>query len=191
MKTLTNIKNNLLNLVTAIWLLPSFLRMKTEKKIAKILIRNGLTIAVAESCTGGLISSRLTDISGSSLYITENFVTYADEAKVKYLGVKTSTIKAHGVVSKEVAILMAEGLLNQTSADIALSITGIAGPTGGTQNKPVGLVYIGVANKYQSKSIRFSANKNLSRTIIKFIFCQVALQYLYRFIQKNYLKNEI
>ena len=172
------------------FLLPSFLSLRIEKKIAKILIRNGITVSIAESCTGGLISSRLTDVSGSSVYIKENLVTYANEAKIKYLNVKKETIESHGVVSKEVAKEMAEGLLDMTGTDIAIATTGIAGPTGATATKPVGLVWIGIANKYKSKAHHFYANEHLARRIIKFIFCEVALRHLYKFLKKNYLKEE-
>lgn len=172
------------------FLVPNFLSLRTEKKIAKILIRNGITVSVAESCTGGLISSRLTDVSGSSVYVKENFVTYADEAKIEYLDVKKETIEKYGVVSEEVAKEMAEGLLDRTGADIAIATTGIAGPTGATATKPVGLMWFAIANKYKSKTYHFYANKRLARRIIKFIFCEVTLRHLYKFLKKNYLKEE-
>lgn len=118
--------------------------MTLEEQLAKILIENKLTIATAESCTGGLLSSRLTDISGSSEYTKLNFVTYANEAKHQILGVSMDILNNYGAVSEECAEAMANGLQKITGCDIALCTTGIAGPTGGTQEKPVGLVYISI-----------------------------------------------
>ena len=114
------------------------LLQKREKKIAKILTDKKLKIAFSESCTGGLLSSRMTDISGSSDYIMQNLVTYANKAKVNLLGVNNETIKQFGVVSEQVAQEMAQGLLSKYDCDIAVSVTGIAGPTGGSKQKPVG-----------------------------------------------------
>ncbi len=102
-------------------------------------------IVTAESCTGGLISGCLTAIPGSSSVFEGGFVTYSDEAKVSFLGVPRDAISAHGAVSDIVASAMAEGALAQCRADIAISITGIAGPEGGTKAKPVGLVYMALA----------------------------------------------
>ncbi len=116
--------------------------MTLEEQLAKILIENKLTIATAESCTGGLLSSRLTDVSGSSEYTKLNFVTYANEAKNEILGVSWDILNTYGAVSEECAEAMANGLQKRTGCDIALCTTGIAGPTGGTKEKPVGLVYI-------------------------------------------------
>ena len=121
--------------------------MTLEEKLGKYLIENNLTIATAESCTGGLLSSRLTDVSGSSEYVKLNFVTYANEAKHKILGVSWDILNNYGAVSEECAEAMANGLYAVTNCDIALCTTGIAGPTGGTKEKPVGLVYISVRYK--------------------------------------------
>lgn len=118
--------------------------MTLEEQLAEILIENKLTIATAESCTGGLLSSRLTDVSGSSDYIKLNFVTYANEAKHQILDVSWDILNNYGAVSEECAEAMANGLQKITGCDIALCTTGIAGPTGGTQEKPVGLVYISI-----------------------------------------------
>ena len=104
-------------------------------KIANILIDNNLTIATTESCTGGLLSSKLTDISGSSAFIHLNFVTYSNEAKQKILGVRKETLDNFGAVSEECAYEMALGLNKVTGADICVSTTGIAGPTGGSEEK--------------------------------------------------------
>ena len=109
--------------------------MKPEEILGKLLIEKHLTIATAESCTGGLLSSKLTDVSGSSAYILLNLVTYANEAKEKMLDV---IIDKEGVVSENCAFQMAKGLHNLTSSEICVSTTGIAGPTGGSKEKPVG-----------------------------------------------------
>lgn len=121
--------------------------MKPEEELGKYLIENNLTIATAESCTGGLVSSKLTDISGSSAYIKLNFVTYANESKHDILGVSWDILNTYGAVSEQCAQAMAEGLQAKTGCDIALCTTGIAGPTGGTKEKPVGLVYISLRYK--------------------------------------------
>ena len=160
--------------------------LSKEKKIAKLLIRNALRLSIAESCTGGLISSRLTDISGSSTYIFQNFVTYANVAKISILGVKPETIEENGVVSAQVAIEMVEGLLNKYNCTIALATTGIAGPLGATETKPVGLIYIGIADKKNKKSYKFEANPLLYRRIMKYAFSTKALELLLDFIKENY-----
>lgn len=118
--------------------------MKPEENLGKFLLENNLTIATAESCTGGLLSSKLTDISGSSAFINLNFVTYANEAKHNILGVDWEILNTYGAVSEQCAQAMAEGLKKITKCDVALCTTGIAGPTGGSKDKPVGLVYISV-----------------------------------------------
>ena len=116
--------------------------MTYEEDLGKFLAENKLTIATAESCTGGLVSSKLTDVSGSSEYVKLNFVTYANEAKHDILGVDWDILNTCGAVSEQCAEAMANGLQKITGCDVALCTTGIAGPTGGTKEKPVGLVYI-------------------------------------------------
>ncbi|WP_297586546.1 CinA family protein [Roseibium sp.] len=110
----------------------------------------GMMVATAESCTGGMICSSLTEISGSSAVVDRGFVTYSNEAKVDLLGVSPELIEKVGAVSKEVAIAMAEGALSRSNADVAVSVTGIAGPGGGSEEKPVGTVHIAIACKNQS-----------------------------------------
>jgi len=111
-------------------------------RVHKLLVKRGLTLAFAESCTGGLIGDLITDISGSSAYFLGSAVTYSDNAKQRLLGVRATTLAAHGAVSATTAAEMAQGARQIYGADIAASVTGIAGPTGATPGKPVGLVYI-------------------------------------------------
>ena len=116
--------------------------------LLKLFKECGLTIATAESCTGGLLTAALTSISGSSAVVERGFVTYTNVAKTQSLGVSHSLLNAHGAVSAEVAKAMAEGALARSNADVAISITGIAGPGGATDSKPVGLVYFGLAREH-------------------------------------------
>jgi len=126
-----------------------------EGVIGKLLLERKKTIAVAESCTGGLIGARFTNISGSSRYFETGVVTYSNEAKTEFLNVPTEIIEKYGAVSEEVAILMAEGVRRLAKTDYGLSVTGIAGPTGGTPQKPVGLVFIGFAHENDSFAQKF------------------------------------
>ncbi len=119
--------------------------MSPEERLNRLLTRRGLTIAVAESCTGGLISSRITDVAGASAYFQAGLVTYSNKAKETLLSVPEDLLTAKGAVSAEVAARMAEGARHATGADIGLSVTGVAGPGGGTRSKPVGTVYMGLA----------------------------------------------
>jgi nicotinamide-nucleotide amidase len=109
--------------------------------------QRGLKISTAESCTGGLVAALLTEIAGSSAVVERGFVTYSNEAKTELIGVPADLIATHGAVSEPVARAMAEGALARSYADVAVGITGIAGPTGGTATKPVGLVHFGLARK--------------------------------------------
>ena len=117
-----------------------------EEAAGRALTERGLTVATAESCTGGLVAARLVNYPGISAALGEAHVTYANEAKVKYCGVKPETLAAYGAVSEQTAAEMAAGLRTRSGADIAVSTTGIAGPGGGTAEKPVGLVYVGCAD---------------------------------------------
>lgn len=107
----------------------------------------GIMLATAESCTGGLIIAALTDIAGSSAVVDRGFITYSNEAKMEMLGVSAATLNAHGAVSRETAIEMAKGALANSRAGLTLAVTGIAGPGGGSAEKPVGLVWFGVGLK--------------------------------------------
>lgn len=116
-----------------------------ENIIAKILLKKKLTISVAESCTGGLISSALTDIPGSSAYFVSGIVAYANETKIHLLEVSPEIMKAHGAVSKEAALALAQNVRRLCRTHIGLSVTGIAGPRGGSSLKPVGTVFVAVS----------------------------------------------
>ena len=126
-----------------------------EQVVVRLLLEQGKKLSIAESCTGGRIANRITDIPGASDIFTHGFVTYSNQAKEQLLGVNQITLSTHGAVSKEVAIAMAEGALARSRADIAVSVTGIAGPTGGSEYKPVGTVWIGLA----TPSHRMAINK--------------------------------
>lgn len=117
------------------------------EKLVQMLAEMGLTISTAESCTGGMLASRIIDISGASDVYSEGFITYSNEAKMKYLKVQDEILEEYGAVSKETVLQMADGCRKETGSDVALVTTGIAGPGGGTAEKPVGLVYIGCAYK--------------------------------------------
>jgi PncC family amidohydrolase len=120
-------------------------RTTLEAAVIELLKSRGRTVACAESCTGGGLGARLTSVSGSSAAFLGGVVTYSNDAKVKLLGVDPALLETHGAVSAPVAEAMARGVQERLGADLAVSITGVAGPDGGTAEKPVGLVYVGVA----------------------------------------------
>jgi nicotinamide-nucleotide amidase len=129
--------------------------------------RAGLRIVTAESCTGGLVAGRLTDIAGSSDVVERGFVTYSNEAKIELLGVPAALITHYGAVSAQVARAMAEGALAHARADVAIAITGIAGPGGATPGKPVGLVYLALARKGSETRVErqhFAGDRQAVRT---------------------------
>ncbi len=117
-----------------------------EEKVGQLLLQHSLTIACAESCTGGLLTSRLTDVAGSSAYVLGSVVSYSNEVKISHLGVKPDTLARVGAVSEETAREMALGIRERIGTDIGVGITGIAGPGGGSAEKPVGLVYISLSD---------------------------------------------
>jgi nicotinamide-nucleotide amidase len=149
-----------------------------ESEVGKILRKRKMTIAVAESCTGGLISSRITDLSGSSDYFLMGIVAYSNKIKENILGVSPRLLQKYGAVSKQVALEMAKGARLLANTDIGIGVTGIAGPRGGTKIKPVGLVYIAiVTNKKRIvKEFRFKG----SRKEVKFKASQAALDMIIR-----------
>ena len=147
--------------------LVSFDGAPAEAVVGEMLRRSGLTLAVAESCTGGLIAKLLTDRSGSSAYFREGMVTYADGAKTRLLGVPAPTLAEHGAVSAATARAMATGLLQRAGTDLALATTGIAGPGGGSDIKPVGTVFIALATRGSTwvKQYRFNGDRDEVRRL--------------------------
>lgn len=137
-----------------------------EEVVGRMLRERGLTVAVAESCTGGLIGYRLTQVPGSSAYVDRGALCYSNQAKTDMLGVPAPLIEQHGAVSPEVAAAMARGIRERSGASVALSVTGIAGPGGATETKPVGLVYIGLdggGDDVRAKEFRFHGDRSLIR----------------------------
>ncbi|MDR3257093.1 MAG: competence/damage-inducible protein A [Endomicrobium sp.] len=126
--------------------------------VGRLLFENKKTVSFAESCTGGMLAAAITDIPGSSLYFKNSVVAYSNESKIKLLNVRERTLINFGAVSGETAKEMAEGILKLSGSDYAFSVTGIAGPDGGTKEKPIGLVYIGFTDKKETKSFRFNFN---------------------------------
>jgi nicotinamide-nucleotide amidase len=155
-----------------------------ESVVGKLLTERNLTLSAAESCTGGFVSKRLTDIAGSSTFTTLNVVTYSNQAKQQVLQVPESILSKNGAVSAECAKAMATGIRKFSGADIGISVTGIAGPAGGTADKPVGLVYFGLAAKgfCTSKELRFS--DKLSREEIRFRSASEALNMVRLYLLK-------
>jgi len=151
-----------------------------EGVAAGLLTGRKLTLSVAESCTGGLITDRLTDVPGSSVFLERGVVTYSNTSKVELLGVPASIIESHGAVSEDVAILMAEGVKKLAGTDIGLATTGIAGPTGGTEEKPVGTVFVALSTGRGTTCRRFQFRWDRRR--IKEMTSQIALNMLRKFL---------
>jgi nicotinamide-nucleotide amidase len=153
---------------------------KLEQVVGDLLVAKGMRVAVAESCTGGLITSRLTDVPGSSRYVDQSVVTYSNEAKTELLGVPAELLKVHGAVSEPVGLAMAEGMRARARVDVAVGVTGIAGPTGGTPEKPVGTVVVAAvtATERRSRTFRFFGDREL----VKFQASQAALDMVRRML---------
>ena len=151
------------------------------KKIIQRFIKKKLSISVAESCTGGMLSSSITSISGASKIFNIGLVTYSNLAKIKLLKVSSSNIKRYGAVSEKCCLKMVEGLSRLSKSKINISITGIAGPKGGSKNKPVGLVYIGI-KKGKKISINKYLFKNKNRENIRKNSVKEALKLIDKFI---------
>jgi nicotinamide-nucleotide amidase len=151
-----------------------------EQVVGDLLATRGLRIAVAESCTGGLITSRLTDMPGSSRYVDQSVVTYSNDAKKRLLGVPSELLDIHGAVSEPVAMAMAQGMRVRAEADVAIGVTGIAGPGGGSPEKPVGMVAVAVvtAAATRSRVFRFVGG----REMVKFQASQAALDMVRRML---------
>jgi nicotinamide-nucleotide amidase len=153
-----------------------------EEVVGRILAERGLTLAIAESCTGGLIADRITNVSGSSRYFERGIITYSNKAKIDLLGVSAALIEQHGAVSKEVAEAMAAGIRRTAGTDIGLSTTGIAGPTGGTSEKPVGLVWVGYSDHDETLALKFNFGDH--RLLVKERAVQAALELVRRRVQR-------
>ncbi len=153
-----------------------------EQVVGRLLTERRLRIAVAESCTGGLIADRITDVSGSSNYFERGLITYSNESKITELGVPSLLIQQFGAASREVAEAMASGIRTKSNVDIGLSTTGVAGPTGGSPEKPVGLVWIGYSDKHETLALKFGFLNDRRR--VKERASQAALELLRRKLQK-------
>jgi len=154
-----------------------------EAVVGDLLVERGLRIGVAESCTGGLIASRLTDISGSSRYVDQAVVVYSNEAKTELLGVPPDLLREHGAVSEPAALAMAQGIKARARAGIGVGVTGIAGPTGGTPEKPVGTVVVSAVTDAESRvrTFRFFGE----REQVKFQASQAALDMVRRMLRES------
>jgi PncC family amidohydrolase len=151
-----------------------------EVQVGILLRQRGLTLALAESCTGGMVSNLITNIPGSSDYFLGGVVAYAYEAKEQLLGVRHDTLLKHGAVSPETALEMANGIRHELKADIAASITGIAGPGGGMPNKPVGLVWMAISSpigdrvfRYIFKGDRIEIKKSAAEQILRLLVTHI------------------
>ena len=156
--------------------------MRIEEKIGRLLRDRKLTLSIAESCTGGLTSNLITNVNGSSNYFERGYVVYSNRSKIELLDVPEDTIKKYGAVSSHTAIAMAEGVKRKSGTDIGLSVTGIAGPSGGTIKKPVGLVYIAVAGdkKIEYKEYRFRGKRHEIKLESANAALKCLIEYLYR-----------
>jgi len=158
------------------------LAMKLEKLIGDLLREKGWTLSIAESCTGGLVCDRITDVPGSSKYFEGGMVNYSNESKAKHLGIPSDYIKRYGAVSPQVARKMAQGVRKAFNTTFGLSTTGVAGPTGGTKRSPVGRVFIGIAsgkrtwvNKLDLKGSRKEIKKKATEKSLEF-FCETLFE---------------
>jgi PncC family amidohydrolase len=151
-----------------------------ETLIGSILQERHLKLVAAESCTGGLIGSRITDVAGSSEYFLGSIVAYAYEIKVSLLDVSWDTLKAYGAVSRETVLEMAKGARNRLGGDIAISVSGIAGPNGGTPEKPVGTTWVGLVSDEGgwAKEFHFSGNREQNKASAAYAALQMLLDYL-------------
>ena len=146
-----------------------------NEKIVKLLIKKRLTISLAESCTGGLLSKNITSVSGSSKVFSLGLIVYSNQSKIKILKIPKKIIKKYGAVSEEVCLLMLKNLNEISKTNISVSITGIAGPSGGTKKKPVGLIFLGIKkdNKFKIKKFVF---KDKGREYIQKIAVKKSLE---------------
>ena len=152
-----------------------------ELRVGKLLEKKHLTLAVAESCTGGLLASRITDVAGSSRYFMGGIVSYSYEAKASLLGVSWDTLNTKGAVSRETVLEMAQGARRVFNADIAVSVSGIAGPGGGTPDKPVGTVWVGLATPSGEEARHFVWDGDRIRN--KQLSSEAALQFILDYLE--------
>ena len=155
----------------------------TNEKLVKLLKERSLTISCAESCTGGLIAKTITDVGGCSEVFMGGVVSYANEVKINILGVSANDINNHGAVSEAVAKQMADGVRRVCGSDIGISSTGIAGPGGGTPEKPVGTVYVGFSYSGCTEAFNLALDKSLSRNEIRRLTVEKILSYVINKIQ--------
>jgi nicotinamide-nucleotide amidase len=149
--------------------------------LAELLSEKQLKVCTAESCTGGLIAKSFTDLSGSSAWFERGFVTYSNESKIEMLGVSGSIIDHYGAVSEPVATAMAVGALNHSHADYAIAVTGVAGPGGGSAEKPVGTVWIGIANQSETRTQKFLFDGN--REMVRLLTMRTVIKQLLPFVE--------
>ena len=158
--------------------------LSLEEQLVNKLIEQNWHIACAESCTGGLVASRIVNVANASKVFDVSFVTYANEAKMKYLGVSESTILHHGVVSEEVVFEMAAGVAGEADAEVGIAISGIAGPSGGTDKKPVGMVCFGfyINGQITAKTMQFG---NPGRNEVRNLSAEYALKTALKLITES------
>ena len=150
------------------------------KELSELLVTNSLTISVAESCTGGSLAHAITSIPGASSYFDCGYITYSNQSKVEMLGVDIKTLETYGAVSEEVALEMVIGLITKSHSDVAVSITGVAGPTGGTLEKPVGMVCFGFSckGKTSTNTQLFSGDRsNIISQSVSYALKQLTLKF--------------
>lgn len=157
------------------------MELNIESRVGDLLRQRGLTLGTAESCTGGLLADRITDVPGSSDYFRGGIVAYAYEAKVGLLGVSWDTLRAYGAVSQETVIEMARGARMALGADLAISVSGIAGPGGGLPDKPVGTTWIGLSTTQGDWARKFIWNGDRRQN--KFQSTEAAFQFLLEYLQ--------
>jgi nicotinamide-nucleotide amidase len=162
------------------------MRNSLEKLIGDYLREKGWTLAIAESCTGGLICDRITDVSGSSDYFEGGVVTYSNESKAEHLGIPLDDIKRYGAVSPQVAKKMAQGVRKAFHTTFGLSTTGVAGPTGGTKRSPIGRVFIGVTDGRRTWVRRLDLKAN--RREIKEKAAEKSLEFLYEILAEKTIR---
>lgn len=186
-ETINNIKNEFVNILGDN--IFGYNDDTLEGVVQQLLIENKKTISVAESCTGGMIASKLTNIAGSSLCFKQSVVTYSNESKITLLNVKEETLKQFGAVSENTANEMLNGILNLSKSDYAISVTGIAGPNGATEDKPIGLVFIGISYKGDNEILKYKFLG--TRTDIRERATTIALDSIRRKILKTKNKTKL